>query len=1134
MLTYRVGSAGGLSGARAMAAHLLEATLPPELAKVAAYYARTPGAASAGPDTFNATVPRIREDLDPRFAALLGLDPYRIPDADAIAHLLAGRRADGEAVAGRAQQRPTLSLAAETGLAHDRLPTADEVAQVLAGRHVETGAPLPADRTAGLRTRVLRLLGADENVSPEKVTAAVAEGRRADGGPLRPTAYLDGLTASRSPVCFADFCLSSDKSLSLAWALASTEAERALLHAVHRDAVAATMRTIEAKLGRARRGKAGRGGYEAGKLAWISFDHFTSRPTLEVTTKDPKTGETYTCLTTVRVEGTPQLHTHVCVLGHVLTRSGHVGSIDLGQLGRGGGKVSVHELGGLFQAHIATGLRRLGIDTRLDPETGAARITAVPERVRAAFSRRTAQGEAAARAYARSLGLDWDSLDPGRRIGLLKNGVQGDPRSAKTDDCADLDEWRRKAEGLGWCSGPLSNLDMPIALLDRAERMRIACAAAAPLLARVFRSEAVIDESAARIAAARGLVASGIEDAAEIDDVTRALVSGGIEEDGIHTPVVAREVRGPRGEAAVRLTTRAHVDRETRLVALACAAAADRSAALTVEEIEAGATAAGLDLSGTHGQAQARAMQALGTGGRVGVLVGVAGAGKTTLLSGLAAAWSAQKRTVYGVAVAWRQAHGLAEAGIPEERCLAITALLARVRDGTLQLDPGAVIVVDEVSLISAKDALAVLGLREATGCSLILVGDPRQGRSIDAGGVIGLLSRALGGAVAEVDTTVRQRTVQERELAGLARAGRAADVVDALRDQGRARLAAGTQAEAAETIATLWQERAAAIGEDAVLVVAPTREDSRAVSLAIRQRKRTMGRIGPDIAVLDAIDQAGDAYNLPVAIGDRLRLYGRTHARGAGAGLLGVNGTVVEVRAITEGGLVLRSTKGREGLVPWSALRDRETGRIRVGPGDCQTLAAAQGATAEECIAAMPRGSAGVDAGAFYVAMTRHRSASWLVLGEGAERRAVAARRSIGDARPIRAGDIWSHAAAGFSRRPGSEGALDLLDRAAGIRRAAEDGFRRGLARIEARVARGMTPTALPGLGRRRRIALALGHLTARFADRAQAFGQIAARATDLGHSLAEVVTGKRGVAEPPSSTSVRRTRTRAPVPRS
>lgn len=1099
MLTYRVGTSTGMASARAMATHLLEPTLPPGLAAAAAYYARTPGLAGerAGSEAFTATVPRVREDLDPRLAGLLRLDLHRAPDADAIAHLLAGRRADGIPVAGRAEQRATLSLAYETGLPADRLPTPEEVAQVLAGRHAKSGEPLPRARAATLCTRLRRLLGADEATPVDHVVAAVAQARRADGGPLRPTAYLDLLTATRAPVRFVDLCFSADKSVSLAWAFAETEAERALLHAVHREAVAETMRTIEATLGRARRGKGGRGGYEPGRMAWIALEHFTSKPTTEIATRAPKTGEAYTHLATIRTVGSPQLHTHVCCLAHVLTASGHVGAVDLSQL-RG----RVHEWGGLYQAHLATGLRRLGVEVHLDPKTGAARVAAVPERVRRVFSRRTAQGEAAARAYARAQGLNWDALTPARRIGLLKTGVQGDPRGVKTDDLGDLAAWRREAEALGWRPWPVSNLDAPLPLPSRSERLEIARAAAVSLLARAFTGEAVVNESAARTAAARGLVASGIEDAEEIGDVIRALVVGGIEQDGCHTAVIAHEVRGPRGETAVRLTTAAHVEQEGRLVALARAAASDRSAAQLAEEIDAAIAAANLDLSGRHRQAQGAAIRLLGSGSKLGVLLGAAGAGKSRALAPLCAAWMARGRHVHGVG--WRQAPALADAGIPEERCVALATLLARVQSGSLQLGPDDVILLDEVSLSSARDALALLELREASGCALIAVGDHRQDRKVQADAVITLLSRAHDDGEAEITTTVRQRTKRERDLADLARAGRADDVLNALLNEDRARLASGTLTDAAETVAALWQERAAAVGEEGVLVVAPTREDCLAVSLAIRRRKRAAGRIGLDIAVLDAIDQAGDVYEVPVAVGDRLRLFGRTHARGAGAGLLGVNGSIVELRSVQQGGLVLRSVKGREGLVPWNILRDHQTGRIRIAPGDCSTLSASQGASSEECLVAMPRGSEGVDAGAFYVAMTRHRAKSWLVLGEGAERRAVAARRGLGDVRPIRAADLWAHAAGTFSRRPTSENALDFLDRAARARRTAEDTFRRGLARMEARTARGLVATILPAQGRRRRLAQAMGPLAARLQVRARSLMQLAAGAALMGERIA------------------------------
>src|SRR6185312_9039008 len=109
-----------------------------------------------------------------------------------------------------------------------------------------------------------------------------------------------------------------------------------------------------------------------------------------------------------------QLHTHTAVFNVVLAKSGRVGGLDLAQLdGR------VKEWGALYQAFLATNLRRHGVEVVLDTRTEMARVVAVPERVTEHFSKRTMGGAAAARAYAAAQGLDWDQLDPERKIGLL-------------------------------------------------------------------------------------------------------------------------------------------------------------------------------------------------------------------------------------------------------------------------------------------------------------------------------------------------------------------------------------------------------------------------------------------------------------------------------------------------------------------------------------------------------------------------------------------------------------------------------------------------------------------------------------------------------------------------------------------
>ena len=98
--------------------------------------------------------------------------------------------------------------------------------------------------------------------------------------------YRRQIHATRPPVGFVDMTFSADKSLSVAWALAPTEAERAALLDIHRHAVADTMAYAETQLGFARRGQGGGEGVETGELGWISFQHYTARPAVDIERRD--------------------------------------------------------------------------------------------------------------------------------------------------------------------------------------------------------------------------------------------------------------------------------------------------------------------------------------------------------------------------------------------------------------------------------------------------------------------------------------------------------------------------------------------------------------------------------------------------------------------------------------------------------------------------------------------------------------------------------------------------------------------------------------------------------------------------------------------------------------------------------
>ncbi|MCJ2024467.1 MobF family relaxase [Methylobacterium sp. J-067] len=961
MLTYLTGRLA--TPALALARHYMQVTLPPDLRAVAAYYGWAHDL-DTGPDA-GRPAPRLRADLDPRLAQLLGLDPVTLLDLETIANLLAGHRADG---------RP------------------------IPGKRVQAG---------------------------ERLT-------------------------------FIDLCWSADKSVSIAWALARTPAEAAVIALAIREAVHETMvRMVAPLIGRARRGKAGSAGSETGSIAWIAFDHWTSRPT-------------------PGAAGDAQLHVHCPVLNVVRTTDGHVGGLDLQRLnGR------VHELGAIFQANLARNLRRAGIAVALDPTLGCARITAIPDAVRSAFAKRTVIGTAAAYAQAGELGLDWDDLEERSRIALLKQGVQGDPRAAKRDDLGDRASWQAEAASLGYRHLGVLGTEPVQPMPTREQRLERAYAVALDLLEPKLENVAVLPESQVRLAAARSLIAAGIEEVGDVEGVLELIHTRGVRQEG-RIVTLLPGAPGPDADAtgwqrgARSYTTGLHIEREGELIDLVREAAAERRGALSAKAITAAISRLGRDFSGTaHGRTQREAMDRLGTGAAFTAVIGVAGSGKTTLLQPLVDAYTAAGATVFGTSLGWKQTRALTETGIPAERCLALAKLLEDCERGKIVLGPDTVVVVDELGQVGTRDLLRLMRLRTTNGRFRILaVGDPRQCSSVAAGPVIELLREALGSeAIPEILTTVRQREQDERETTGMFRQGRAAEALMRKRRDGTARLVPGSPAAVAELVANLWTERHAEHADDptySLSVSAPTNADALMLAGAIRARRRKAGElVGPDHLV-QATDNVGRKFEVTLAVGDRVRLFARTPARSSSGQTLeiGVNGSVLEIETIGPEGVRLRDAGGRSGSVAWTTLLhpdgDPAEPRYRLGYGDVLTIDSIQGVTSEESIFVMPNGSAPVDAFRGYTAASRHRARSYLICGETAERVAIAGRRPIGARRPVTDDEIWDRVAANLSREPTVVTATALVSRAREVAADARRTLPLALAPLEACAQRGLTRVSL------------------------------------------------------------------------
>jgi len=252
-------------------------------------------------------------------------------------------------------------------------------------------------------------------------------------------------------------------------------------------------------------------------------------------------------------------------------------------------------------------------------------------------------------------------------------------------------------------------------------------------------------------------------------------------------------------------------------------------------------------------------------------------------------------------------------------------------------------------------------------------------------------------------------------------------------KEDGTVRMVGGDQDEVVGQIADLYIQRRdalrAARSSLGVTISALTNQDAADISRAVRERLKARGEVGSDERVHAAVDQRGDTYDLPIATGDKLRLYRRTYAIINGKpGFVGNNGDVVDVVGQSEKGLQLRDAEGRVGDVRWPTLWDDQSGRLLLGFGHALTIDSAQGITSGEHINALPRGTAGITAFKSYVAESRHVSQVHTIISEAATFEAVKRERALGDRAEITPEHLWDQVAADMSEKPYKALGIDLV----------------------------------------------------------------------------------------------------------
>jgi Ti-type conjugative transfer relaxase TraA len=399
-----------------------------------------------------------------------------------------------------------------------------------------------------------------------------------------------------------------------------------------------------------------------------------------------------------------------------------------------------------------------------------------------------------------------------------------------------------------------------------------------------------------------------------------------------------------RGED--RFTTREMIEAEQRLHRAAELMAererhevrgADREAALARAE------QSGLVLSGE----QADALAHITDGRDLGIVVGYAGTGKSAMLSVAREAWEAAGYEVRGVALSGIAAENLESGSGIASRTIARMELdWGQGRDLLTARD---VLVIDEAGMVGTRQLERVLSHAAEAGAKIVLVGDPQQLQSIEAGAAFRSIHERHGGA--EIGEVRRQREDWQRDATRDLATGRNGDALEAYRSHGMVH-DAQTREQARGDLIERWDRERQASPDKSRIILTHTNDEVRALNETAREKMREAGSLGDEVRV--TVERGARNF----ASGDRVMFL--QNERGLGV----KNGTLGTIEQVSPQAMSVRTDDGRSVTFD---LKDYN----RIDHGYAATIHKAQGMTVDRThVLATP----GMDAHGSYVALSRHR----------------------------------------------------------------------------------------------------------------------------------------------------------------
>lgn len=340
-------------------------------------------------------------------------------------------------------------------------------------------------------------------------------------------------------------------------------------------------------------------------------------------------------------------------------------------------------------------------------------------------------------------------------------------------------------------------------------------------------------------------------------------------------------------------------------------------------------------------QEQIDAVMHAGAPGCLKIIVGRPGTGKTTAMAALAYSAKLCNQRIIAVAPSATASQKLAEETSSDAE-FTISRLLVQLRTRRTKLTSSDVLILDEVSMASSRDLLEVMKAVREAGAKLILLGDPDQLQSVQAGGALKYLIEKFGAV--HMNNITRQKVEEHRVASTKMSQGDHVSALEIYKDRGEMRFA-NTADRARVALVDEWLTVRLSTGSPP-LVLAHTKKDVAELNQAIRQK--IMHELGPQTGF------AGSDFR----IGDRIVFRKNDYDKGIRNGLMG------QIVAGDTGTLSVKLDDGKIIKISGDQYRKIELGYA-------STIHRSQGLTADSVLAF---GSPGLNRNLLLVMMTRHR----------------------------------------------------------------------------------------------------------------------------------------------------------------